>query len=774
MHAFGFPRLLLSVALVAGATRVAAQCPDGTPPPCRGAVIASIARRPALALNPRAWIVVPFGNVMKAQDLDWLRDASVNLLTLDMSRWNDVSVVPDKRVGDLLRELSPRGNEALTLNDGMAVARRAGAAMLVMGDFLKQGKGARIIANVFDVRTGTKVRTVSQQTSEPDSLLGAFGPLARGVLAVPPPSDAKLGDAGTLSLDAYQEYLLGAKAMHRFDLPESRKHLTRALSLDSSFALAHLELSFLLAWGDASGGLGGEAKAHALAAKRLGINLPKRERMLIDARVASASNENARSCEVSRQLVALDSTDVQSLYLLGECSFHDGTVDPLPGDSTLGRFRNSWNVALHSFTKILELDPSFLGAFEHVLDILQANQRSGRRCPTVTSPPEECTFWYAIILRRGDSLLTIPSLSTDMNKLFSAQMDSTNKERTRLANLARARVIAQQWYDADTASEGARFALGRVLLVSGDVGGADVYLRHLSMRATQDNYLALRARLEVAAKVGRGAEARAIFDSLVKAIPDIPSIAVVRGSMEIMFGRLGRFDRGYAAAGTRLGPEAIAYQKQIGRALLGQPRETMPRDEAAFFIAMLRDSSCRASCRFNRIEATHVYALHKPAPGWATDSAGKPVPGTYGIVADYLSGDSTRLGRTAQLYEKESREAANIGTVDFGYSVIAADAYLAARDSTSALRMARFFVDTSMRFTSFGTIIKGIIPISGAAFLPRMMLMRADLAARLGHRDEARTWYARVLDLWGDADAELAPVVARIRGSLAALGSPSG
>jgi TolB-like protein len=580
-------------------------------------VVASIARRPAPALNPRAWIVVPFGNVMKAQDLDWLRDASVNLLSLDMSRWNDVSVVPDKRVGDLIRELSSKGSETLTLNDGMSVARRAGAGMLVMGDFLKQGKGARIIANVFDVRTGAKVRTVSQQASEPDSLLGAFGPLARGVLAVPPPSDAKLGDAGTLRLDAYQEYLLGAKAMHRFDLGESRKHLTRALSLDSAFALAHLELSFLLAWGDASGGLGGEARAHAMAAKRLGVNLPKRERMLIDARVASAGHDHSRSCEVARQLVALDSTDVQSLYLLGECSFHDGTVDPEPSDSTLGRFRNSWNVALRSFTKILELDPSFLGAFEHVLDILQANQRNGQRCPTVTSPTEECSLWSAIILRRGDSLLTIPTLSANKNKLFGAQMDSTRKERTLLANLARARVIAQQWYDSDTTSEGARFALGRVLLVSGDVAGADVYLRRLSARAAQDNYLALRARLEVAAKVGRGAEARAMFDSLVKAIPDIPSIAAVRGSTEIMFGRLGRFDRGHAAAGARLGPEAVAYQKQIGRALLGQPRETMPRDEGAFYTAMLRDSSCNAACRFSRIEPTHDRRLG-PTPAQRT------------------------------------------------------------------------------------------------------------------------------------------------------------
>ncbi len=156
------------------------------------------------------------------------------------------------------------------------------------------------------------------------------------------------------------------------------------------------------------------------------------------------------------------------------------------------------------------------------------------------------------------------------------------------------------------------------------------------------------------------------------------------------------------------------------------------------------------------------------------DSTGKSIAGTYSLVKVFNTGDSSQIARSAQAYEKESRASADIGTVDFGLSVVAADMFLAARDSSSALRMARFFVDTSMRFMTLGTMMSGVIPVSGTAFYPRMMLMRADLAARLGHRDEARTWYARVLDLWGDADPELAPAVTRIRGSLAALGSPSG
>src|SRR2546430_1265507 len=87
---------------------------------------------------------------------------------------------------------------------------------------------------------GSSCRSVTQQANDQDSLLTAFTPLARGVLAVPPPRDAKTGEIGTQSLDAYQAYLLGVRAYNRFDLPEARRQFTRALTLDSTFALAHL------------------------------------------------------------------------------------------------------------------------------------------------------------------------------------------------------------------------------------------------------------------------------------------------------------------------------------------------------------------------------------------------------------------------------------------------------------------------------------------------------------------------------------------------------
>src|SRR4051812_8429191 len=108
-------RITRSVALIVTALVVAeaarAQCPDGSPPPCRSATTVATARRVNPPLDDRMWIVVPFDNLANNSDVDWLRGASVNLLYLDLSRWRDIKVVDDERVADLIREV-PEANGA--------------------------------------------------------------------------------------------------------------------------------------------------------------------------------------------------------------------------------------------------------------------------------------------------------------------------------------------------------------------------------------------------------------------------------------------------------------------------------------------------------------------------------------------------------------------------------------------------------------------------------------------------------------------------------------
>ena len=757
--------LVLGLSLAAW-TEVRAQCPDGTPPPCAGA-------RRAPALNPRQYVVVPFANVTHATDLDWLRDASVNLLTLEVGRWTDVQVVDDKRVGDLLRTLPATARSgSLTLNDGMTIARRAGAGRLVMGDFIKQGRATRLVANVFDVRSGNRLRTVQQQAAEPDSLLSVFGPLARGVLDVPAPPDARTGDLGTASLDAYQAYLAGVRAMNRFILDQAQSDFERALGFDSTFALAHFQLSIVLNYGaDASVPA---SRAHAQAAQRFGTRLPPRERALIEAQVGLASSDYGRACQAATPLVARDSSDVQALYMLGLCSYFDRAVIPGAADTLPGRFRNSWNTSLWAMTRVLQLDPTFHLAFDRIIAILRSPENNGcaerpRRMDATQNAQGSptCESWRAAVLRDGDTLLLVP-LSFERNwNGIERQRDRSYAERPIAANLQRARAIAEGWVVADPSSEYAHYGLATVLLRQGEVAAADSQLQAVNSRAYEANFEVLRTRLEVAVKLGRSVEARAWFDSLVKAIPDAPFTMVPRGSIEMLFGHLGRVTTGLSNAAQRQGPAALEYVRHVPRILLGLPDTALGRLEAAYVNAPRDTIQCNNDCLLFRLAASLFYDLRAPRAAWPRLGDNLP-DGRFELARAVARGDTAALRLSTVYFDSLAHRNVTMGWGELGWMSIAAEGYLALHDSATALRTARFYVDSAMPSIP---LTQGA-GVGGMAMAPvwwRMMRLRADLAAAAGSTAEARYWYDRVIDLWSTADAELQPEVERLRAARAAL-----
>ena len=760
--------LSATVALAAAANIAVAQCPDGTPPPCKRPVAVPMLRRTNPPLDVRAWIVVPFGNVMKAQDLDWLRDASVNL-TLDLGRWTDIRVVPDKRVGDLLRELPPlQAGSTLTLSDGLSIARRAGAGWLVMGDFFRTGKGARLVANVFDVATGAKLRSAVQQAGEQDSLLTAFTPLARGVLAVPPPSDAAMGELGTTRLDAYQEYLLGVRSMNADQMPLARQHLERAIALDSTFALAHFQLSYVLGWGDKDGQKN-DALQHALAAARLGARLPRRERALIESLLALTSGENAKACSTIAPIVARDSFDIQALLALGECSYHNDDIVVSASDTTSAKHVGSWNVALRAFQHVVELDPSYYVAFVHTYDIHQATSRFGCVPGPGLTRLQACRKWRSIVLRSGDSLETVPVLAS--GSAYAAQVDRAMAERTPLLNLTASKAMAERWVLADSTSDRAHTALARALLALGEVEAAHREFARTSMNGTGDNLLKLRLRVEVAIKLGKGAEARMLLDSLMKINAEAPSTQFLGAVIDVSTGHFARWDAVVAGRAAALGPTALAYYRQTARALMGLTAPDLDRLSWAY--SSSRDSTCDRNCRLLDALASHGYVIGLPNPTWSPTLAPPFTDVRHKLMHAITTGDTTAIRSAASSLEKTARTFVHNGVSESGQSMLAANGYLTIHDSAAALVAARFFVDTAMAVLTIqsSSFCLGVgMCVAPAPLWPRMMLLRADLEVAKGRPEAAKVWYDRLLDLWSTADAEFQPVVERVRKARGALG----
>ena len=100
--------------------------------------------------------------------------------------------------------------------------------------------------------------------------------------------------------------------------------------------------------------------------------------------------------------------------------------------------------------------------------------------------------------------------------------------------------------------------------------------------------------------------------------------------------------------------------------------------------------------------------------------------------------------------------------------MVAAEAFLALRDSMAALIAIRRMTDTTLLSTPFEAVF-GLGPVQAVLLWPRAMLLRADLESSIGEKLVAVDYYKKFLDLWSSSDPEFAPLIARVRASLAKL-----
>src|SRR5438034_9783410 len=89
----------------------AAQCPDGTAPPCRRGATGAATTSPPPAERDRArtFLILPFRNLSRIADYQWLVEASPTMLADALGQWTELTIVPDERLYPALRrhELHP-------------------------------------------------------------------------------------------------------------------------------------------------------------------------------------------------------------------------------------------------------------------------------------------------------------------------------------------------------------------------------------------------------------------------------------------------------------------------------------------------------------------------------------------------------------------------------------------------------------------------------------------------------------------------------------------
>jgi TolB-like protein/tetratricopeptide (TPR) repeat protein len=783
-------QLITALAVSLVATSVAkAQCPNGTPPPCdtRAAAPLTLIKRAApRALDDRTYIVLPFYNVTRAPDIDWLSDAAVNMLSMDLSRWQDIKVIDDRRVADYMRDMKIGGTTRLTMNDAQAVAGRAGAGRMVMGDVMKVGTRTTITATLFSARDGRQIRTAREETTVADSLIPIFGKLARQLLAVPA-VDANVGSVGTKSVEAYKSYVSANQALNRFDAPAAKKHLETALTLDSNFALAHYKWAIAAAY-DQKAAAERQAQlkitdmnnmariledpdriAHARAAARLSASLPARDRTLINGLVAMVNYDHPRACEAYGSLVRADSTDVEALYGYALCLTQDDAVEPVvPGDTTRMRFRTSWNDALNVFRQAVSVDPTFHLAFDAIVSILTAPVRPGcvRRDAFESCADTAINRRYvARVLRQNDSIVTTPRAG--FRKPIEVIVEATKNVAAR-ENIEIASRAAAEWVALAPTEGRAHRHLALLQLRLGRSAEADraitEALKDPAMRDDQE--LALR-RMEVALKQGRGADVNRLIDS-IPLIVGAELGRVAQAGYSVLIGRLRGQDSIFKAAmPPTVPPVVFALITQSMRLGLGLGTDTTAKLEREFFTLPRVPKECGEVPCVQVLGAAYMLGL-RAAREWPVFAASLPDEPRLGPAKALAKKDTAALRAAAVRLDSISRSRLAEGRPEDASTAIAADAFLILGDTTAALRMARRLTDSTLHITGI-EIYLGIGSTPATALWPRGMLLRADLEAAKGDKQVARELYTRFLSLWTRPDPEFAPVMARVRAALAKL-----
>src|SRR5213078_531600 len=228
----GGRRVALAVLLATSAApRVAAQCADGSLPPCRSS-------RPVL--DSARYVILPFAHREGSQAIDLDGADCAEFLSEAFGRWTDVRLTDKTRIYDALYRRRAGVPFRIPFDAALAIARQLGAGRVVIGQLWNFGDTLRLTVGVYDAaRAGPPLREATARIPSATAHAGAaFNALAASLLGADPGPPVGTGAEQTRSLQAYNAARLGQRALRAWDLPGAARAFRAAIASDSELAHA--------------------------------------------------------------------------------------------------------------------------------------------------------------------------------------------------------------------------------------------------------------------------------------------------------------------------------------------------------------------------------------------------------------------------------------------------------------------------------------------------------------------------------------------------------
>ena len=253
--------------------------------------------------------VMTFKNRSGDRNLDYLCEAIPNLLITNLEQSKYLSVMTWERMHDLLKVLGEEDLGSINEDVGFELCELDGINAIVMGSFTRADGMFVTEVKVLDVRTKKLLKSASSQGDGVASILRIqidelSGDIAKSVSLyerVTTPTEMKVMDVTTTSMEAYNYFLRGREDYEKWYYEDARRFLEKAIEIDSTFASAYLYLSWVYDWlNDYKKSNGALKKAKAFSDK-----VTEKEKLYIEATYATViEDDSEKSLRIREQLTA--------------------------------------------------------------------------------------------------------------------------------------------------------------------------------------------------------------------------------------------------------------------------------------------------------------------------------------------------------------------------------------------------------------------------------------------------------------------------------------
>lgn len=286
-------------------------------------------------------VVLPF-SVQGPEDMAYLSESMVTILSTLFDGAGTVKTVDHASVLESIQQFE---DGVIGPSIGQELSRQFGAGHFILGSIIKVGASNRITARLYTSEGKPGQEAVVAYPDE-EGFIAAIDELAsglmRGMLDNPDQDLSSLAAGTTDSFEALRLYLNAEKMIRAGQYQEGLDEINRALSHDSTFALAWYLRAEAWGWIDP---LSGKSAEDVHKAARYAADLNGRTRRILDGEIAFQSGYWRRAERIYNELLLDYPNDIEATGQLAEVYIH------------YSPFEDEQLRALELFNKVGQLTP---------------------------------------------------------------------------------------------------------------------------------------------------------------------------------------------------------------------------------------------------------------------------------------------------------------------------------------------------------------------------------------------------------------------------------